>query len=520
MALSPAREFVHQQIQFVCLVMMAVGLPLSMFLMSVSSIFLSANWLLWGNPLLRFKKLFQNKVAWIFLLIFAMHLLGSLYTTDMKFLADDIRIKVPLLVYPVVLGSTPPLSRKRFYLLIWLFIAALFASTAVTIAIWQGLTAVKVDDFRDYSPFISHIRLSLLICAAIAWLFLAGISKETKLLCKLGFAALILWFLFVLNLLQSATGMAILMVLAALYILSLALKIKQGWVKWTLIPIMVLSFPSVIAYKAWDFFSSRDQLVVEKLDKYAASGRPYHHRPDLKTRENGHYVFLYIVYDEMERAWYKRSTVDLQTKLKGDFALEGALIRYLTSKNLRKDSVGVWSLTQNDIKAIERGEFTCNYEHSGFGRRLDDVFQEIDNFTLGEVNGNSSTQRIVYVRTAWHIIRENFWFGVGTGDLKLAFDRQYEREHSSLLPEFRLRAHNQYVSIWLGFGLIGFLVFLFALIAPPIISGAWKSKLFVACFTIGLISFLSEDTLESQAGVSVFIFFYGVLLWARNGRND
>ena len=37
-------------------------------------------------------------------------------------------------------------------------------------------------------------------------------------------------------------------------------------------------------------------------------------------------------------------------------------------------------------------------------------------------------------------------------------------------------------------------------------------------FFIGMISMLNEDTLETQTGVSFFIFFYSLLMFAREGN--
>ncbi len=492
---------------------MATALPLSMFLMSVSTILIGINWLVWGNFKAKFQRFFSNKSAWIFTLIFLMHILGGLYSTDFKFYFDDLRIKLPLLVYPIVLGASPSLSRKQGHTVMWVFSAALLTSSLISEVIYLGWTSIRVENFRDISPFISHIRLSLLTCVCCVWLFLAAI-KAPQIWCKLACALGIIWLAYFLNILQSITGFGILAILIVLFAVGKAWKIDNPIIKWAVLLSFVGLPPAYVTIKAIQYTSSKDVIDVSKLDSLTENGRAYEHVPTRLLTENGHRVFLYSCYDEIEKEWPRRSKVPIDSVLPNGGEIEAVLIRYLTSKNLRKDSIGVWSLSYTDIAAIEAGQSNYLYTDNGMQKRLYGVFQEMDSYKYGEVNGHSSTQRFEYLKTGWHISKQNFWFGVGTGDLKMAFDQQYEIDKSPLLPEFRLRAHNQYLSILIGFGLIGFIGFLACLFSPVILNKTYKNRIFIGFLVIALISFLSEDTLETQAGASFFIFFYGLFVWA------
>ncbi len=498
--------------------MMAVSLPLSIFLMSVSTIFLSANWLIWGDFKAKYKRFISNPSAWIFSLIFLMHILGGLYSTDMKFYLDDLRIKLPLLVYPIVLGSTPSLSAKRSVLIMWLFTAAIVASSLFSLAIYLGLTTIPVENFRDISYFISHIRLSLLTCVAIVWIVLQ-LNETDNTYLKILFAAAIIWLIWFLNLLQSATAFIILSVLLLLLCFYYIRKIKSTGLRWIGIIALFLIPPVYPAFRAWDYFSSKEEINFNSLPKYTAHQHTYHHDPLPNATENGHRVFLYIARDETEKEWPKRSQVPMHSLI-GNSELESIFFRYMASKNLPKDSVGIWSLSPEDIRAIESGETNYLYVNSGMPKRLYGFFQEIDEYLNGSVNGNSATQRVEYLKTGWRIFKQHPWFGVGTGDLKVAFDHQYEIEHSKLEPEFRLRAHNQYLSILIGFGCIGFTLFILGIFLPPFLNKTFQNWLFSGYLVIAMISFLSEDTLETQAGASFFIFFYGLLVWAWGKKFD
>ena len=126
----------------------------------------------------------------------------------------------------------------------------------------------------------------------------------------------------------------------------------------------------------------------------------------------------------------------------------------------------------------------------------------------GNAGGSSLFQRLEYWKYAFHIVRENLIFGVGTGDVQRSFDEIYIREHTNLNEIYQLRAHNQYMTVFVALGIIGFLVFILFCFYPFIQS---ENVLFKIFWVIILLSFLTEDTLETQAGVSFAVFFYCIL---------
>ncbi|HYW96150.1 MAG TPA: O-antigen ligase family protein, partial [Bacteroidales bacterium] len=133
----------------------------------------------------------------------------------------------------------------------------------------------------------------------------------------------------------------------------------------------------------------------------------------------------------------------------------------------------------------------------------------------GNPSNHSIAQRFAYLRAAGGIISQHFIFGVGTGDVQQAFNDYYSSHHSVLGQNNRRRAHNQYVTFFVTFGLIGFVVFLLSLFGPVFIEKRWNDYLFIVFFLLGLMSMLNEDTLETQTGVSFFMFFYCLFLFAR-----
>jgi O-antigen ligase len=173
------------------------------------------------------------------------------------------------------------------------------------------------------------------------------------------------------------------------------------------------------------------------------------------------------------------------------------------------------SLTEEEIKAVEHGEANVNYQHvSSIQGRIHEILWEIELYKrTGDANGHSLTQRFEYWKTACIIIKNNFFIGVGSGDVDDAFRKQYEESDSALLPKWRLRAHNQYLSIAVGMGIIGLMWFLITLFYPVTKHELTFNYLYITFFIIAMVSFLTEDTLETQAGVTFFAFFNSFFLF-------
>jgi O-antigen ligase len=112
------------------------------------------------------------------------------------------------------------------------------------------------------------------------------------------------------------------------------------------------------------------------------------------------------------------------------------------------------------------------------------------------------------------IIKKNFWLGVGTGDIALAFEDQYIKMDSKLKPEFRHRAHNQFLATFVTFGIIGLVWFLISLIYPAIALKKVFNYHYAVFWIIIMFSMVVEDTLETQMGASLFAFFNAFLLFA------
>ena len=518
------------------LLMVAVGLTLSPFLMGMSQFWLVLVWLVDASlpPLKggqggfkdKFSRFCNNKAAVLLVAFFLLHLVGLLYTADFQYAMKDLRVKLPILVMPFVLSSMPPLDRKRFDFVMLVYVLSVFVATLFSFS-----TYLKHDyeDVREISHFISHIRfcLNIVFCMAIIGYYLVKSRRavepvETPVLkCLNRFLQcfLLLWFVYQIYIFESLSGYVILaavVVVSAVYAF-LRWKKGRGWrIAVGVSALAVLLVASVVLKRQIKPLLKVESVDFSTLEQKTAQGNDYWHDTIYNPVEDGKFVGLYYCKKEMQEAWSERSNLPFEGTTTNGENLEATLARYLTSKDLRKDAQGVMALTDEDICNIEQGVANYNnWKHPGLQARLSSTLFEYNLYRrFNNPNGGSLAQRIEFTRASFHIIGQHPWFGVGTGDVPQAFSQAYDEIQSPLKDEFRFRAHNQYLAIAVAFGLVGLAFFLFVLLFPWLSSRRNHTYLYLVFLCIMLLSMFPEDTLETQAGASLFAFFEAFLLFA------
>jgi hypothetical protein len=505
----------YYQRYLIGIALLIIALPFSKFLMSVAQFFLLGNWLLlYRNPIKSFQAFFKNKPALILSGIYLIHVLGMLYSSDLKYGMDELRKKLPLLFLPVIAASSPLIQKQHLIHLLKLFIVTVFASSLVSIAIFSGITGKEIIDIRTISIFVSHIRFALMICFAAllsAYFFITEKSNMRYL-----FLFFIFWMTGMLMLLESMTGLTILGLAAFILLSYYVLKSEKQLLKTAYFSAVLISIASIAIYlfTIYQKVSYVKPVDYSSLDKQSASGEFYYHNTENLEHENGNLIWIYVTNDELKNTWNEISSISLDSlDLKGN-PIRHTLIRFLASKGLRKDREGLLSLSSAEIKAVEKGIANVEYmESSSINDRMHQIIWEIYNYKMGNnPNGHSLTMRLEFWKAALGIIKENILLGVGTGDVNSAFLAQYEKTNSPLDAHNRLRAHNQYLEITVALGLVGFLAFVFCLLYPVWINRKNLSYFYAAFFIIALTSMITEDTLETQAGVTFFALFNTFLL--------
>lgn len=507
---------IHEAIYLFAIAILIIGLPVSKFLMSISQIILLVNWLWEGDLKNKFRLFFRNTPALVLSSLLLLHAIGLVYSDDLTYGFKDIRIKLPLLLLPLIFASSKPISKDLFRSFLHLFLGSLCVASIISILILTDtLIHRKVVDIRDTSIFISHIRFGLLVCLGVfITLYLFITTNQTFL--KWIYGIYVTWLLVFLVILESMTGLSALFITIFMLIMIKGLLPQSKGLRWTRLILGISALLVMIYfYKMFSQVHKCNPVNKYTLHERTALGNLYQHDTTNHQVENGNLVWINYSVKEMEESWNQRSSIKYFDKdLKGN-ALAATLIRFLTSKGVTKDAAAINALTPEEVQAVERGEANANYQNiSSLRGRIHEILWEIEEYRkTGDANGHSITQRFEYWKTAYGIVKNNLLFGVGAGDVEQAFIQQYEKSNSTLLPKWRLRAHNQYFSIAVGMGIIGFIWFLITLFYPMFRLGMQSNYLYMAFFCIALVSFFTEDTLETQAGVTFYAFFNSFFLF-------
>lgn len=500
------------------LLVMAFSIPTSRLVMSMSQIALATLWLLDGRYREKLNLFYQNKVALILTGIFALHVFGLLYTYNFDLAFQDLRIKLPLLLLPFFFSSIASFDKKKSRWVLFAFIAGvIYASLFVSVEHFftnQDLKAILSD------RFIKHMRFSLNINLAIFSLILLVSLEWKKRRVKI-VALLIVVFLIYFTLQMGALSAYAIFILTLPFVVLYLLRQLKGKLRYSSSLAVVLIFLAII-YFGWSVYAPSLKprpiaVDLSQLDSKTALGNDYYH--DFTVFENGKPIYTYVCEQELAALWNERSNMPFLGQDKEGQELKATLIRYLNSKDLRKDSLGLSQLSAEDIRHIENGIANKNYlSKTGIQLRFMQLAFELEQYKNNpNPSGYSLGQRLEYWKVAWFAIQKQILFGSGTGDNTARMNAAYQETNTQLSQELWFHPHQQFLSIWLSFGLFGLLLFLLVIIYPPIREKAFNNPFYVVFFISILFSFFVEDILETQSGATYFAFFnaFFLLLWPK-----
>jgi O-antigen ligase len=124
---------------------------------------------------------------------------------------------------------------------------------------------------------------------------------------------------------------------------------------------------------------------------------------------------------------------------------------------------------------------------------------------------DGSARRVFVWKASVDVIKQNLFWGVGTGDTRDELMNMYLKKGMNAEYKAELNSHNQYLNTGVTLGLIGIIVLLLCLGAPLFIALKLKSYLLIGFIFLILINFLTESMLETQAGVIFYAFFNTLL---------
>lgn len=518
MKISLAEKY-HQWLYWLSLLGIAFGLSVSKVVISLSTMLLILNWIWEGRFSAKWRLLLARKSVFILIAVFALHLPALLWSSDVHEGWKDIRIKLPLLIIPLIVGTSSALSRKQFEAILVGFGIGVLIASARTYLIVKGVVHKDFTNIREASDLVPLIRLALF--SALTIMFCGRWFMRTKHIgIRIACLLVAVWLFYFMLFMQSLTGLVVLLASTVLIAIIMAAIHRRRKILWGMLAgiTVVLSIAGFYVKRAYDDFYALRGNEIPELLVTSPGGQHYWHNLDVPMYENGNRVMVNLCWVEMERAWGRRSAIPFYEGLdaKG-YLVRTTLVRYLASKGIPKDSLGMLQLTDEDILAVESG--CTNYkdaERNPLELRAYEVFWETYNYSAGgNPNGSSISMRLVVIEPALHAISVHPWIGTGVGSQKKTYDEFYT-EHGTVLDEKYqwLHAHNQFLSFAVTMGIPFMLFFLFSLWWPARNMRRWRSYLYLAFFIIVALSFFDDDTLETQQGATFYAFFNCLLLYA------
>ena len=476
--------------------------------MSLSLIGLFINWILELDFKLKWENIKNYKyLPIIFSGVFLIELVWLPISRDLITGLNVLRIKLPLLLIPIIIGTTKQFSKKENKTIIITFFLGIIVSTFLVFLVDLGWLKTKKDSgtIRDISIFMSHIRYSILLSfATILILFLIINKKKNRILLMLFF----IWIVFIVFKLATITAIiglsTAVITMIGIEIGMLKRKIKNGYILALLGSFILFGLYVGITIKDFYHVKSNERAIqISSL-----GGEKYSHKVHDNTTENGFFVWENIAPKELKKEWEKRSKTRFDGKDNIGQPLKKTLFRYLTSKGFKKDREGLLKLKESEIRLIENGRTTCK-DYSNLQKRIRSLLHE-SNADKKQQNLKNQTvsQRLFFWKKGLEIFLKSPIFGHGPGGSKVEYKEYYK------INETPLFAHNQFLTQLINLGILGFIIwitiifYVFTQIKKELIS------IFIPYLVLMFLSFLSDDMLEVQAGVTIFSLIGTIMLFS------
>ena len=448
------------------------------------------------------------------LLAYLVLVFSLLFTSDTVSGLQALLLKLPLLLLPLAVMLQKPFSPGEYSVIIITFITGVLISTISGTVMLIG-SGSSLTDGRQLSPFVSHIRLSVMVVVSLV--LLAYLRRQAEgfrlslVFCTISAA----WLLTFMLIMQSLTGFFLLGVLAIWLLINVSINQKKFSARATLM-IVLAGIPAVLIILLFSEFNRFRQVDPAPLDfdLLTLSGNSYTHQPGRIDSENGNSVWLYICDEELEKEWKNRSEIDYFGKDLRGHDLRVTLIRFLASKGEKKDSSAISRMSDNEISLVENGYANMIYlDGSRPEIRLYEIFWQLDYYLDGgNPQGHSVTQRLYFMKNGIRVALSYPITGTGIGDVRHEIAEQYDRGGLDLSEKYRLMPHNQFITSALALGFPLALIFWAAIIFPLLVNRKSLEKLLLLSTFLTVLSFLWEDGLETHTGVSLFSFFYALTI--------
>jgi hypothetical protein len=442
--------------------------------MSASLILHALLFLVAGNYKAFWQRLIANKWLLLLLAFWCLHALSLFWSTDLNEGWDAIRVRISIVSLPFLYIGTLSFKQQQIIIYARVLMLAIVVVIGLNVAHYVVLIQNNLAlDIRQLSWFGSHIRFGILVSFSGILAFYLWKKKFLPTLLLVAYLLLIGIYT-----LYSQTFSALISAAFVLLIIGYDLIHSTRFSRMIGIGfICVIGVAGAIAIK-----------VIATPNPTCGS---------------------FVSVEEANRAWALRSEFPLDSLDRKGQGLTRTAERYLCAKEVSLTATSIQKLSQEDVLNIENGFTSEHSANGGIWSRVEEVKFELHE--AKDPNGHSLLQRIAYWKTAWAVINDHPWIGVGIGDIDKQLNIKYEEIGTQLNPENRNRSHNMYLTTWMGIGVLGFILLLACIVYFGWIGFKEHHLVLLAFSIIVFFTMCLEDSLETQAGASFFGFFIAIL---------
>ena len=351
---------------------------------------------------------------------------------------------------------------------------------------------------------MSHLRYSALLSLSLLLILFLAFKKWANNIFCFVFGLWLFILIMKFSTLTAVLGLFVALIIGFFIWLTLENSHNKKVISLFIIAFFVVS-ASYLYSIVNEFYHIKNQERSEKT--HSLNGEKYIFDFNNSFTENGYYLWENIAPKELEKEWKKVSELGFKGNDKKGQKLKATLYRFLTSKGLNKDSLGLSKLSKKEIKLVESG-CTSIITYNNFEKRIRSLLYEIE-FAKKNTNINNQTmnQRLVFWQVGKEIFLSKTFFGYGPGGVKKEYKKYYINNKTILTKDNQLLAHNQFITQIINLGVIGGLIWIFLLIYSFLNVNKELCCLFFPYVIIMSFMFMSDDMLEVQAGVTIFSLF-------------
>jgi O-antigen ligase len=243
----------------VCIFLMLVSLLISRAALSVSMIIFILLALCHRDLLVHFRLFIKDPILVGFSALFFIPFISGLWSTDMHTWGEVIRVKLPLLFFPVAFAGLPYFDEKNMRSIAAAFLLIVFMGCCYSLWLYgQDMVAANKAYLKAQvfdTPFDNdHVRFSWLVSAAVICCFLLIKWADRKIV-KVLIYILATFFIVYLHLLSARTGLICTYIFLITYVIRQILIQKRSKALF-LVVIILISIP-FIAWIAIPTFHNR-----------------------------------------------------------------------------------------------------------------------------------------------------------------------------------------------------------------------------------------------------------------------